>query len=77
MASSGARHAICYLLTCRPYRPYDSSMSYTLKTSQVAKQLSVSERTVRRWADKQIIKTKVLPSGHRRFDETEINKLKG
>ena len=35
-----------------------------------------SERTVRRWADKKIIKAKVLPSGHRRFDEKEINKIK-
>lgn len=47
-----------------------------LKTSEVAKQLHVSERTVRRWADKKIIKAKVLPSGHRRFDEKEINKIK-
>jgi excisionase family DNA binding protein len=51
-------------------------MGQMLKTSEVAKQLHVSERTVRRWADKKIIKAKVLPSGHRRFDEKEINKIK-
>jgi excisionase family DNA binding protein len=47
-----------------------------LRTSDVAKELKVSARTIQRWADKQIIKATVLPSGHRRFDETEINKLK-
>jgi len=46
-----------------------------LKTSDVAKQLKVSARTIQRWADKKIIKATVLPSGHRRFDEIEINKL--
>jgi len=52
-------------------------MHKLLRTGEVADLLKVSERTVRRWANKQIIKAKVLPSGHRRFDETEINKLKG
>jgi excisionase family DNA binding protein len=47
-----------------------------LKTSDVAKQLKVSSRTIQRWADKKIIKATVLPSGHRRFDETEVNKIK-
>jgi excisionase family DNA binding protein len=47
-----------------------------LKTSDVAKQLQVSARTIQRWADKQIIKATVLPSGHRRFDEAEIKKMK-
>jgi excisionase family DNA binding protein len=51
-------------------------MGQMLKTSQVALLLHVSERTVRRWADNKIIKAKVLPSGHRRFDEKEINKIK-
>jgi DNA-binding transcriptional MerR regulator len=51
-------------------------MGQMLKTSQVALMLHVSERTVRRWADNKIIKAKVLPSGHRRFDEKEINKIK-
>lgn len=48
-----------------------------LKVSDVAKQLGVSSRTVQRWADKKIIKAVVLPSGHRRFDESEIKKIKG
>jgi excisionase family DNA binding protein len=47
-----------------------------LKTGDVAKELNVSERTVRRWADKKIIKAKVLPSGHRRFEQTEITRIK-
>jgi excisionase family DNA binding protein len=46
-----------------------------LKTSDVAKQLKVSARTIQRWADKNLIKATVLPSGHRRFDEIEITKL--
>jgi len=52
------------------------STKQNLKTSDVAKQLKVSARTIQRWADKKIIKATVLPSGHRRFDETEINKIK-
>jgi excisionase family DNA binding protein len=47
-----------------------------LRTSEVADLLLVSNRTIQRWADKNIIKAKVLPSGHRRFDEKEINKMK-
>jgi len=53
-----------------------SVMGQMLKTSEVALLLHVSERTVRRWADNKIIKAKVLPSGHRRFDEKEIIKIK-
>ncbi len=53
-----------------------SVMGQMLKTSEVALLLHVSERTVRRWADNKIIKAKVLPSVHRRFDEKEINKIK-
>jgi excisionase family DNA binding protein len=52
------------------------STNQNLKTSDVAKQLQVSARTIQRWADKQIIKATVLPSGHRRFDEAEIKKMK-
>lgn len=52
-------------------------ISTYLKVSDVAKQLGVSSRTVQRWADKKIIKAVVLPSGHRRFDESEIKKIKG
>jgi len=59
-------------LTSQPTQTYNDFM---LKTSDVAKQLKVSARTIQRWADKKIIKATVLPSGHRRFDETEINKL--
>lgn len=52
-------------------------VSTYLKVSDVAKQLGVSSRTIQRWADKKIIKAVVLPSGHRRFDEAEIKKIKG
>lgn len=47
-----------------------------LKISEVAKQLGVSTRTVQRWVDKQKIKAVTLPSGHRRFEQEEINKIK-
>lgn len=52
------------------------STSSLLTTKQVAEQLSVSNRTVQRWADKKIIKAVVLPSKHRRFEQSEINKIK-
>lgn len=51
-------------------------MNKLLTTSEVAEQLSVSSRTIQRWADKKIIKAIVLPSKHRRFDQEEINKIK-
>ena len=51
-------------------------MHKLLKTSEVAHLLSVSNRTVQRWADKKIIKAIVLPSKHRRFEESEIKNIK-
>jgi excisionase family DNA binding protein len=50
--------------------------SKLLRTSEVADLLLVSNRTIQRWADKSLIKAIKLPSGHRRFDEREINKMK-
>jgi len=73
MARSGAKHAS---VISRPSRSKECYHKYMLKTSDVAKQLKVSARTIQRWADKKIIKATVLPSGHRRFDETEVNKIK-
>jgi len=51
-------------------------MSKLLRTSEVADLLLVSNRTIQRWADKKLIKSTKLPSGQRRFDEKEINKIK-
>ena len=51
-------------------------MQKLLKTGEVADLLSVSNRTIQRWSDKKIIKTIILPSGHRRFEQEEINKIK-
>jgi len=72
MAKNGKTHRD---LTTQPSRTYTLNMSKLLRTSEVADLLLVSNRTIQRWADKNIIKAKVLPSGHRRFDEKEINKL--
>jgi len=51
-------------------------MSKLLRTSEVADLLLVSNRTIQRWADKSIIKAIKLPSGHRRFDAKEVDKIK-
>jgi excisionase family DNA binding protein len=50
-------------------------MSKLLRTSEVADLLLVSNRTIQRWADKSIIKAITLPSGHRRFDVKEVDKI--
>jgi excisionase family DNA binding protein len=65
-----------YISGCLMTTKSISTSQKFLRTSEVADLLLVSNRTVQRWADKNIIKAKVLPSGHRRFDEKEINKMK-
>jgi len=47
-----------------------------LRTGEVADLLLVSNRTIQRWADKKLIKSIVLPSGHRRFEEQTIKDMK-
>lgn len=43
-----------------------------LTISQAAGRLGVSANTLRAWADKGLIRMVRLPSGYRRFTETEI-----
>ena len=45
-----------------------------LTISEAAKRLGVHVRTLRAWADKGLVPYVKLPSGHRRFDEAEIEK---
>ena len=51
-------------------------MHKLLRTGEVADLLLVSNRTIQRWADKKLIKSIVLPSGHRRFEEQTIKEMK-
>ena len=43
-----------------------------LSISRAAERLGVSVGTLRTWADKGLVKAVRLPSGYRRFTETEI-----
>ena len=47
-----------------------------LTVAQVAKLLGVHVNTVRNWADKGLIKVVMLPSGYRRFEPAEIERLR-
>lgn len=50
-----------------------------LTPAEAAEALSVSIKTLRRWADAEppLIKSTRLPSGHRRFPQSEIDRLLG
>ena len=50
----------------KPSNPCDSG-SMVLRINQVARTFEVSPDTVRRWADKGILRSHRLPSGGRRF----------
>ena len=50
----------------KPSTPCDSG-SMVLRNNQVARTFEVSPDTVRRWADKGILRSHRLPSGERRF----------
>jgi excisionase family DNA binding protein len=52
------------------------SITKLLRTGEVADLLLVSNRTIQRWADKKLIKSIKLPSGHRRFEEQTIKEMK-
>ncbi len=52
------------------------SITKLLRTGEVADLLLVSNRTIQRWADKKLIKSITLPSGHRRFEEQTIKEMK-
>lgn len=47
-----------------------------LKISDVAKRLGVSPGTVRAYAEKGLIPVIKLPSGHRRFRESDVEDLR-
>jgi excisionase family DNA binding protein len=46
-----------------------------LKIGEVAKMLNLSPQTIRDWVDKGWIDCVRLPSGHRRFRESEIKEI--
>lgn len=47
-----------------------------LSVSEAARELGVSETTIRRWADEGILRTIRLPTGGRRFRRDEIERMK-
>ena len=55
----------------KPSKPCDSG-SMVLRINQVANAFEVSPDTVRRWADKGILRSHRLPSGERRFRREDV-----
>ena len=55
----------------KPSNPCDSG-SMVLRINQVARTFEVSPDTVRRWADKGILRSHRLPSGERRFRQEDV-----
>jgi excisionase family DNA binding protein len=51
-------------------------MGRLLKNSEAAKRLGITQGTLRGHADKGIIPVVTLPSGHRRFREADIQRLR-
>ncbi len=47
-----------------------------LKTSEAAKRLGISQGTLRGYADKGMIPVVKLPSGHRRFRASDVQRLR-
>lgn len=47
-----------------------------LTIAQAAAQLGVHQNTLRGWADKGLVPTVRLPSGHRRFDPAAIEQVR-
>lgn len=48
---------------------------FRLKTGDVARIFGVNPKTVTRWAKENRITSRTLPSGHRRFSESEVEKI--
>jgi excisionase family DNA binding protein len=44
-----------------------------LRSSEVAEQLGVDRRTVARWTDRGLVPAVVLPSGHRRYRQVDVD----
>lgn len=59
-------------MTKRPPKPAPPAL---LTPGEAAARLSVSTRTLSRWADEGYISVVVLPSGHRRFRPEDIAAL--
>jgi len=47
-----------------------------LAVSEAARQLGISPNTLRKWSDEGDIRTVRLPSGHRRFEPSEIQRTR-
>ncbi len=47
-----------------------------LTISEAARRLGVHQKTLRGWADKGLVPHVKLPSGHRRFTEADIERLR-
>jgi excisionase family DNA binding protein len=46
-----------------------------LRIGEAAARLGVSPQTLRRWAERGLVRTVTLPSGHRRFAVSDIDEL--
>jgi excisionase family DNA binding protein len=44
--------------------------------TEAAKRLGVHQNTLRQWTDKGIVKAVMLPSGHRRYQQQEIERMR-
>ncbi len=51
-------------------------MPKLLSIGEAAKELGVSDQTLRTWEKKGLIKAVRLPSGYRRYTEEEIDRMK-
>ena len=47
-----------------------------LTINEAARRLGVHQNTLRSWADKGLVRHVKLPSGHRRFTATEVERLR-
>lgn len=52
-----------------------ATTEYILTSTEVARTLGVTDETVRRWADDGKLSHVKLPSGHRRFRQTDVDQL--
>ena len=55
--------------------PIESVAPVMLTPEQAARRLGVSSRSLARWSREGLIKTVVLPSGHRRYRVEDIDAL--
>lgn len=48
-----------------------------ISTSQAAKELAVTTQTIRNYIDRGLIRAWTLPTGYRRVNADDINRIKG